>query len=713
MRLTLRTLLAYLDEILEPADAAALGKKIEESEFATTLMHRTRDVTRRLRLGAPKIEGRGMGLDPNTVAEYLDNTLPAERVPDFEKVCLESDVHLAEVASAHQILALVLGEPAEFESRSRERMYALASVGEKPTVPAENGKAAPAAVVTTTGERPARSKKRKKRRQPEVPDYLRESSKPRRNRLWIAAALAVLVLAAGGILALKAMAPDTWRRLTGQQVAVNDAADSGADAAAATNVEAEGQTPAEGSDAKGRKQSPPEDLTEPSAAAEGEDEASAGKSGKPTQPPATEDGEDADAPFPPLPDEAPAEQSSPKARSDATDKGDQSSAKSARVKRAATSGEVIGRLISDHDVLLRWNGEQEAWVRVPGRESIHAGDRLLALPSYQPSIALGAGVTVQLMGGALVELEAPDSDGAPEIRVDDGRVILMTVAKPDVFVRLQAGDSQSTAAFGRDDATLAIEVARDLPEGADPEKQTAVALVNLYVAAGEMTIVTPDGGPEKIKAPGHRNLNSGPRAVRDSELPAWIKSNELSPIEKRAKIAVDEHLAAGEPVSQTLRDLLTGKRMENSLLALRSLALMDDFEPLVPVFNEDAPNQKNAWTPLIESLRAAMMRGPATAAKVREAFQAQRGEEQGAALYRMLWGYDRQQLQDGADRELVDYLSHKDLDFRVLSFWNLHHLTGWQFPYRPEYPEAKRRSGVAAWQRKLSSGQIVPAEGAE
>ena len=131
MRLTLRTLLAYMDGELErlyPQEAQEIGKKIEGSKFATDLFHEIRDVMRRLRLAAPSVTEKGTNLDCNTVADYLDNALPDERVPDFEEVCLKSDMHLAEAASCHQILAVAQVELFEIEPDSRERMYQLPAI---------------------------------------------------------------------------------------------------------------------------------------------------------------------------------------------------------------------------------------------------------------------------------------------------------------------------------------------------------------------------------------------------------------------------------------------------------------------------------------------------------------------------------------------------------------------------------------------------------
>ena len=211
MRLTLRTLLAYLDDTLEPADHEDLGKKIESSDFATELIHRTRDTMRRLRLGAPAVHaedsqdvlGGDMTADANTVAEYIDNTLPPEQVADFERICLEpgteADIHLAEVASCHHVLTMVLGEPAEIDEDLRKRMYQLPEEADRSrTLRIEPAHQPPRA------ESPPPERSRipiapvePEARETAVPDYLLAATVERHRRVRLIAAACILALICG------------------------------------------------------------------------------------------------------------------------------------------------------------------------------------------------------------------------------------------------------------------------------------------------------------------------------------------------------------------------------------------------------------------------------------------------------------------------------------------------------------------------------------
>ncbi len=204
MRLTLRTLLAYLDDVLDPVDKEELSQKIASSEFAEDLVHRTRDTVRRLRLSAPQVVGTGMGLDPNTVAEYLDNVMPPEQVGDFERICLESDVHLAEATACHHVLTMVLGSPADVDPATRQRMYRIPGELENRkqlrVEPAHTtagfANAAPAAAPMPFASIPSVAVERPQRA--EVPDYLRAGAWWRSTNALIA--FAALVLIGTGVL---------------------------------------------------------------------------------------------------------------------------------------------------------------------------------------------------------------------------------------------------------------------------------------------------------------------------------------------------------------------------------------------------------------------------------------------------------------------------------------------------------------------------------
>lgn len=126
IRLTLRTLLAYIDDTLEPDEARVLGAKVADSEEAQKIIERIRQATRRRALGAPVAAGSDEdGSNPNVVAEYLSDNLNPDLVGELEEKCLDSDLHLAEVAACHQILTVILTDPVRVPPTANQRMYML------------------------------------------------------------------------------------------------------------------------------------------------------------------------------------------------------------------------------------------------------------------------------------------------------------------------------------------------------------------------------------------------------------------------------------------------------------------------------------------------------------------------------------------------------------------------------------------------------------
>lgn len=134
MRLTLRTLLAWLDDSLPPKDVTRIGRQLHKSKFAQDLSRRIRKVVRQRRLTVPGM-GKNTPIDANVIAAYLDNNLSPDQTTAVESLCLNSDVHLAEVAASHEILT-ILDQPVEISPETYSKFYRLVK-GPEARMPAD------------------------------------------------------------------------------------------------------------------------------------------------------------------------------------------------------------------------------------------------------------------------------------------------------------------------------------------------------------------------------------------------------------------------------------------------------------------------------------------------------------------------------------------------------------------------------------------------
>ena len=683
MRLTLRTMLAYMDGILDAEDAEDIGRRIEESEQATALLHRIRDVMRRLRLAAPSLTDRGPGLDPNTVAEYLDNTLHESRVTDFEKVCLESDVHLAEVASCHQILAMVLGEAAEIDPASRQRVYELPSlaVAEAEAQAASVAAEAPSGDGESVGEEAGQ----KPRQKPTVPDYLREPPK-RRRLLPVAVALATIICLAlvvlGALGQFKTGSPlgnALASLFSGEQPDVQDAGEPDAEPAA---------QPAE----QPAKQPQPGPAEQPGAG--------------PTVQPAPK------APEEPTPEPPKGQETQPAPQPEIPP------AEEPIVTQPQEPIKAVAGLMSEREILLRLNTQTAHWERLSLRKSVTAGETLLALPTYRPLLALmSAKVTVQLIGGTQVALLPTDAAGVPGVKADFGRLVMHTVEGPETRLRLQVGNRSGVITFADTESVVALEVIPVHSPGTDPQASPPSVVADLYASGGQISW-DEGGGAETLVVPAGNWVmlsdqpTQPPIPVKD--LPKWVAAGEdMDSLEKGADRLASATLARELQVDRSVRfgaslilmELGEHPRKENRWLAARCLGYVGDFGPLAATLNDaDYPP---VWTDeSIEYLRAAVARGPEIATRVQEALAKQYGQD-AASLYRMLWGYTLANLREGHEAEkLIDYLNHEALAVRTLSFWNLRNIFGLGLLYRPTDREPIRRAHAQRWKQRLESGEI-------
>jgi hypothetical protein len=293
-----------------------------------------------------------------------------------------------------------------------------------------------------------------------------------------------------------------------------------------------------------------------------------------------------------------------------------------------------------------------------------------------------------------------------------GRLIILTVGKPDMKIKLTMGGGSGVISFLDAEATAAAEVRFYREPGTNPEKTEPELSATVYSTTGSLEWNEKGHKAVTMKAPQRLLLAGEPSwaAAGEHELPRWVASEPVSPLDTRAAQMLNQALDEKRPVAPVLREMADqttslGRRAENRSLAARSLALVDEFEPFIDLLND--PDERAVWPVQIESLQAALARGKATAEKVRVAVEKQRGKD-APELYRMLWGYTKDDLLAGEAARLVDSLDRDNLDFRVLAFYNLRSITGATFNYRPEATAANRQPTVRRWREQLKDGLIVP-----
>ena len=677
MRLTLRTLLAYLDDTLEPSQAKLIGQKVAESDQAQELIARIRQVTRRRRLMTPPATGPGAKFDPNTTAEYLDNELSADQLAAVEEICLSSDVHLAEMAACHQILTLVLGEPAMVPPMAKQRMYGL--VQGPDAIPHRRPPEARPAVaaadrVSLSGD--------------EEDEALLLGLPRQYTGAWTLVAAATLFLAASAGALWMATRPGP-----------------------ATQV---AQVPPVEPDKLPLPKPDPE-PEQPAAKPEASE-----KPATPVEKPVGD----------PKPEVKPVEE--PKAKPPAPSGPQAPSEQRVQVGRYAL---VEGR----PGVLLKATRDaRKPWERLAPEAPVFSTETLTSLPGYRSEIRLDSKVHVQLWGN-LPELAPPPPIPVQESAVvlhenstvdldftlTRGRVVLANhKAEGPAVARVRFLAEVWDITLQEPGSTAAVEFISAYDPGTPFSKEPGRTKPTVQVAV--LFLEGPAGLKARhryfgnIRAPSFfvfesdRGPESTPRAL-PTPPPWWTnKGTSGAPVAKeflKSLTHLAEQLTPGVSLDVLLTEMRRTQSPASRLVALRAYGAIDDLPHLLDALTDEENDDLRVGA--IDTLIYWCGLHPDHDRKLFDLLTNKgMSAVQAEILLQLLHNFSEAQIGRPETYEtLIDYLGHDRLPIRELAFRHLHILVpdlAKKVPYHPTWNSEQRERAQEQWRKVLPKGKVPP-----
>jgi hypothetical protein len=388
---------------------------------------------------------------------------------------------------------------------------------------------------------------------------------------------------------------------------------------------------------------------------------------------------------------------------------------------APTGPRRLGNYLGNNDVLLIYSPVQEKWVRMPPRSPITTGDALLTLPKFRTHVVL-ADVNAYLAGGTRIYVPVEKfvsltNQAELNLEMVYGR-LLLNAGLQGSHAAMKVGEHLREFKLASS-ASLAVDVQRVFVPGSDYENEAAPIRAAWYLTSGSVEWPTAAGGTQTIEAPATWKTVDGVDEIpeRVEQLPTWIDRELMTDMERSARDDIARELQAGQPVTIQLLELTEGKglgrRKEVRVLAAASSTYVGEFVPLVQALNNN--DQNRAWDTHIRDLRQAMALSPDAAKSVRDAFVGTRGDVAAEDLMELVAGYSRdqvgrtrEQVQAGVMAQLLKWLDHESLDYRVLAIHNIREITGKSKGYRPDDPVKRRKIQLRKFYEEFEANELVP-----